>query len=136
MKRFFLTALIVVNIFISYSQKTTSLVNKSIVGEWQWINSVGGFTGHDTLKPGPNTNVLLIFNPDQTYKRTLNEKITEHGSYEIINVESIFDKSNQQAIRFSDSTAHQPLIINLDEPNLTLSDNHVEAYVHFYKRVK
>src|SRR3954466_6504405 len=106
MKKNFFTVFIALNIFLSYSQKTTSFVDKSIIGNWQWINSIGGFTGHDTIKPEPNATVILILNPDHTYKRTSNGKIIAQGTYDIINVESIFDKSKQQAIRFDNLTSN------------------------------
>ena len=136
MRKISFVIFILLEVFLSCSKKTTSFVGKSIVGNWQWINSVGGFTGHDTLKPNLDTSVILILAPDHTYKRTLNGQITAQGSYDLISVESIYGKSKREAIRFDNFATNDGLIINLDEPNLTLSDNHVEPYTHFYKRLK
>jgi hypothetical protein len=128
---FFLVATIA-----SCSKENILTLDKSIVGKWQFLDSIGGLTGNDTIKPPANTTIILALNSDKTYNRTVNGQIIVQGTYDIINVQSIFSASPQPAIRFDNLTSNDGLIINLHEPNLSLDENHVEPFEQFYKRVQ
>ncbi|MBE7171565.1 MAG: hypothetical protein INR73_13300 [Williamsia sp.] len=55
----------------------------NIYRSWQWVNSVGGFTGQDVIKPASNTVVTLTFWPNMTYTAALNGQIAFRGTFHI-----------------------------------------------------
>ena len=108
-------------------------VEKAIIGEWKWIRSVGGFSGADTLAPGPADTVILTLQSDQTWKKQQNGQILMQGGYTVSQVTSIYTGQPAPAL-FLDVSAGDELLITVDNNDLVLTENHTEPYVHSYKK--
>ncbi|MBL0335934.1 MAG: hypothetical protein IPP73_11725 [Chitinophagaceae bacterium] len=49
----------------------------SIMGNWQWVNSISGWGGLST--PSPDSTVILKFNADSSYAISLNNQVKYTG---------------------------------------------------------
>ena len=106
-----------------------------IYGQWQWENSVGGFTGVDTIKPSSNSLVTLTFKNDMTYTTELNGQIISHGSFQISTV------NNQKVLTLNNFVqiaglwlGNNGTTIQISNNKLHLTDYEVsEPYTHNFK---
>jgi len=131
----FLVFLIMSIIFSCSKEKPRSL-DASLLGKWEYIQSIGGFTGKDTLRPPLNTTIILSLNSSQAYSISSNGQVTKQGTYKVINIQNFMTGSNQYGIQFDDFSSNSGLLIDFNEPILSLSDNHYEPYGHLYRRVQ
>jgi hypothetical protein len=106
-----------------------------IYGKWQWENSIGGFTGRDTIKPFSNSLVFLTFKHDMTYTTMLNGQVIFQGTFQILTVNS------QRIIRLNNFVPAAGLMfenngamIQIDNNKLRLTDYQIsEPYTHSFK---
>lgn len=131
MKKYLAASTILAMLFVACTKNTD--YPSDISGTWQWVRSVGGMTGRDTILPPANTTIGLVLK-DGKYERTNNGQVASQGTYTIESIVSVFSAEKQAAIRF-DNAVGMEQVIGWDNGQLVLIDNHTEPYGRVYKRV-
>ena len=111
----------------------------TIVGEWVWVKSYGGFTGGDLQTP-ENTNSVrkAIFKSDGTMIMTVNGDTTLNSTYSIIRDKSIFDSDSCNVLvidKLSSDVSMRYAILTMTD-SLILSEDVCDGYGHLYVRKK
>lgn len=127
---------LIMGITFSCSKERPRSLNESLLGNWEYIRSVGGFTGNDTIRPPLNTTIILSLSSNQAYSISSNGQITKQGVYKVVSIQNFITGSYQPAIQFDNFSSNDGLLIDLNDPVLSLSDNHYEPYGHLYRRVQ
>jgi hypothetical protein len=112
-----------------------SVTNVDIYRQWKWENSIGGFTGIDTIMPSQNSIVTLNFKNDMTYSAELNGQIISDGTFQILTI------NNQKILRTNNFLPIEGLwlenngsIIQIENNKLHLTDYEVsEPYTHNFQ---
>ncbi|NCI46195.1 hypothetical protein [Sediminibacterium soli] len=133
MKNLFFAMLAITLTGVACSKKVDT-PEDDVVGKWQWTMSVGGFSGHDTIRPPANTSVFLLLDSEGEYKKISNGQSSAEGEYSVVGINSVFDNEEESAIRFDNSVGSEK-IIGWDSGKLILVDNHTGAYATIYTRV-
>lgn len=109
----------------------------SLVGEWHWVSSTGGFTGKQTYTPASTgTEEKWVFGADSTYQVYATKqgatRLTESGSFSVGTAPSIYTGQPARALRLQ---GRQPYIIEeLGSTRLGLADNSPDGFGHTYER--
>lgn len=109
--------------------------NKDIYHQWKWENSIGGFTGNDTVKPTNNTTVTLTLKRDMSFIEESNGQPVSQGSFRITTVGT---QKILQADSLSSVTGvwfiNHGAIVTIKEDRLHLTEYQVsEPYTHYFK---
>lgn len=123
---------IITLLIVSCSKKTTTPNSEKLNGKWEWINSVGGFTGIDTIKPIPDSTVTITFKDNMTYSTSLNRHIIATGNYQLLN------KDNQKILLIKNFTPIEGLYLGINGSQIKFEDNRLylmdfevsEPYTH------
>ncbi len=122
---YFFTACILLSTTACKKQFNDLSTEEKLTGKWKLTSSGGGFTG----KYGdvdPSVNIILEFKSKNQYTTSLNNQITENGTYEIIKTE------NRTTIQFNSTETYKIDIISITQNTLDLGGN----MSYQYKKVK
>jgi hypothetical protein len=111
----------------------------AILGKWQWIKSVGGLTGNQTILPEEGINTFLEIFSDSSYRVSQTGSDPFSNIYSIRIEKSIFTNQNVPVLTFYDQTMKpyvQPQIIRWENQMLVLQENCTDCFSHFYIAVK
>lgn len=120
-------------------KKEKQAASGGVVGQWQWMQSSGGFTGNQVAIPGAGNSVTLKLNKDFTYVASLNNQPQSNGAYSFTTIQSgdtviRFDKMVQVEGLF---LWEQQLLERSENTNLALFDYSIsDGYSHQFRRVK
>ena len=106
---------------------------QSIVGEWVWIQSSGGYAGN-TIRPAANTKFVLRFTSDSSYAEIRNDTVLLTSRYSIHLGQTIFQSDLMPVISFQNSSIPMKVIFKLSNDSLHLADNHYDGYGSLYIR--
>ncbi len=127
-------AVICFSILTSSCKKESNTVI-AIYKTWQWQNSIGGFSGNDTIQPSTNTVVTLTFKRNLTYTTSMNGQTLSGGSFTI-------SKINDQVILYPQNfTASGGLFLCNNGGVMTAANNMLqlqdynisESYTHNFR---
>lgn len=94
---------------------------EKLTGKWKLTSSGGGFTG----KYGnvdPSVNIILTFKSKSLFTASINNQVTESGTYEIIKTEY------RNTIQFNSAAPYKIDIISVTQNTLSLGDNMSYTY--------
>ncbi len=111
------------------------LPGKSFIGQWQLLRSTGGLSGNDTVLPPAGTKQVLTLNADSSFQLFVTGHENISGIYSISLVKRNVTLVDT-IIHFNQPSMSRVQIINVQEPYLTLEDDHYEPYRDLYKRVQ
>jgi hypothetical protein len=123
----------------SCRKEKTTFSDQTVIGQWQWIQSSGGFVGNQVVKPSITEFVTLTLNKDLTYVASLNNQPMRQGSFYFTTLQSgntviHFDKVVQVETLL---LQEQQLLEHADNTNLALFDYNVsEGRSHEFQKVK
>lgn len=112
------------------------VVEKQLIGKWQYTGRTGGFAGK-TEQADPSEVQLLEFKKGMNFIRTINGQSRQTGTYEITAEISIYSGKEEPAIRFNQQTDHAPMghIISIKNRTLTIADNVYDGFTTTYTRL-
>lgn len=118
------------------AQTGTSL-EKQLIGKWKYTGKSGGYAGK-YQKADPAQIHILQFKSGFQYLQKVNDQVSEHGSYQLYRVKSIYSGKEDNAIRFSSSSSqpNKNSIISLQNDTLVIADNVYDGFKMNYIRVK
>lgn len=106
--------------------------NERIIGQWQWIQSVGGFFGQTLTPESEGFNQFLYFTSDNNFTRLREDTILHSGKYELKKVDGevqVFYKVPEDPPVISQT-------VDFNTPDtLILRDNCTDCYVNTYVRM-
>jgi hypothetical protein len=114
--------------------KAPGIAVTPLIGNWQWVQSSGGFAGKVENATESTVVKLLIFDKDGNVSQVENEKETLKDTYTIVRVKSIFTGNETDAVKYANSTKIQSFLIRND--SLFLSEECHDCYNHVYVRKK
>jgi hypothetical protein len=131
-------SLLALCVLVSGCEKLTEKpsLNQGLIGEWEFVKAVGGFTGTHVILPPANSKTTLIFGDYHQYKKNVDGGTVEAENYQLLKVRSIFTGEDDNAIKFIGSSWDDAKLISIQNDSLWLTDNHVEPYGSLYVRVK
>jgi hypothetical protein len=100
-------------LLIAISSCTSQVPQPMFVGEWEWVDSGGGFTGASIRPPSGSTTVLR-FGADKTVTVTTNGNKVFEGTYETDSIRSIYRSKKALLIKVSK-------VSNSDWPSMVIS---------------
>lgn len=138
MKFFFSLAMASLLFLLLFSCRKEQQVRTSpVVGQWQWVQSSGGFV-YSVSKPSAGKSVTLTLNKDFTFVASLNTLSRSQGTYSFTiqggDSVIVFDKTIQVDGLF---LREQQILERADDTNLALFDYSIsDGYSHQFQRVK
>jgi hypothetical protein len=147
MKKIGFLVLMLIGILISSCNKDDSVVSNSIVGEWLWTKSYGGFSGADLQTPeSSGVNKKMIFLVDGSFYMVENSDTVFQTNYFTSREKSILfhDTFNFVTVNYnyripgSDSVLISPMryIIQTLNDTLEVTEDVFDGYGHQYVRSK
>jgi len=133
MKKHFLLFIVVSCLFSSaYSLESTTLNSGSIINTWIWEKSIGGSTNPYTATPKTiGFNKKVIFTPDGRVITYKNDIEIRNSPYQVEKGIGFHDQAEHELISFEGKTY---VIENLDNQNLTIVSNNLDAARTIFKR--
>lgn len=114
-------------------QDGKSSVKESLIGEWQWVRSDGGFAFHIHETPittGKNIDLKITF--DGKYSIYTNNVLTSSGTYTLETRQCIHDHTNKTFVNFSSDPGF--MVETIDNDLLGVSDEAHDGIGSNYKR--
>lgn len=110
-----------------------SLDIEPLVGDWNWVSTIGGINGqiYDTPASTGNT-IKLSFTSDSKYTITTNGSVTEQGTFSLYKDVSNLDHIERTYIYFSSN--NYLMIRNNAENNLYLSQDANDGVEYHYQK--
>lgn len=110
-----------------------SLDIEPLVGDWNWVSTIGGINGqiYDTPASTGNT-IKLNFTSDSKYTITTNGSVTEQGTFSLYKDVSNLDHIERTYIYFSSN--NYLMIRNNAENNLYLSQDANDGVEYHYQK--
>ena len=103
-----------------------------LVGNWEWVSSIGG-VGNTTETPtSTGNNIVFNFGADKKYTITTNGTVTNEGTFSLYKNVSNLEHLDRLYIDFSN--APDKMIVNNEEKTLILSDDVNDGYTYTYKK--
>lgn len=131
MKRFFLATFTFLAILSCRNDDELDI--EPLVGDWDWVSTVGGINGQINDTPSSTGNTIkLSFTTDSKYTITTNGKTTDEGTFRLYKDVSNLDHIERTYINFS--SGYNKMIRNKDETNLYLSDDANDGVESHYKK--
>ena len=135
-KLFYLLPVALLTLTFFSCRKDAPQPSISIIGQWRFLNAVGGFTGKQVISP--RGNEIYTFKADSTFIRLRNDTVLRQGSFHILPVKSIFTGDMRSALLLNmagylDAASAQ--LITISKDTLVITDNHVEPYAYSFVRV-
>ena len=133
MKKHFLLFIVVSCLFSSaYSLESTTLNSGSLINTWIWEKSIGGSTNPYTATPKTiGFNKKVIFTPDGRVITYKNDIEIRNSPYQVEKGIGFHDQAEHELISFEGKTY---VIENLDNQNLTIVSNNLDAARTIFKR--
>jgi hypothetical protein len=116
--------------------KPTDPATSDLVGNWAWIESVGGIAGM-TLKPDAQNWRSLEFQANGKYLEWRNNDIIMNSTYAVVKGESIFGDGIVDLIRIpaTGENANTLILRRSHNDTLIVDDNHIDGFRSTYIRV-
>jgi len=110
-------------------------INSSIIGDWLWKSTSGGFAGTTTTPTNGNVHILKI-TIDSNFIEIRNDTITFTDKFSTR--QYVFDDSLQSylLIDFATSRRFNLFVTKLTTDSLILSDMLIDGYSSLYTRIK
>ena len=78
------TVLFLLTLLITFScDKRCDPGNPSIIGDWSWYKSEGGFSGGIVTPETTGEKITVIITPDSTYKEFLDNKLVVNSKFNL-----------------------------------------------------
>ena len=125
--------LFLLTVIVSCSVENSNVVvDKNLIGTWNWISSSGGIAGTTNTPASTEKNIALKFTSDNKYFYYTNGVISSEGTYKFSTQKSIVDGTFKKSIVFS--AGGEMIIDKIDNTNLYLSDNYYDGCGSSYIR--
>ncbi|MNY06090.1 hypothetical protein D3C86_1388320 [compost metagenome] len=110
-------------------------LNKQLIGMWKYTGKSGGYAGKSE-KADAEIIQVLEFKSGFRYIQKTNNQVSGQGTYELYKVKSIYSGKEDNAIRFSSTSAHpnKDSIISLNNDTLVIADNVYDGFKMKYIR--
>jgi hypothetical protein len=112
-------------------------IENSLIGQWKFTSTSGGFAGK-TTQSDPANPIILTFKKDGSYSKTKNADTIEQSTYEFTRAKSIYSGQEENAIRLGplSSSKIDTYIITIKKDTLILADNVYDGFTSGYLRIK
>ena len=134
-------------LFFLACEKEEEEESDSIIGEWLWLKSTGGYSGHEVLTPSSTGETKLMrFYMDNTVNIYVNDSLVGTSKYFLTKEESILMHEEFDFVTISTEVyvTEQDTMIELSlryikrvyNDTLSLSADVYDGWGHLYKRKK
>lgn len=107
--------------------------NAFLLGDWNWVSTVGGISGQINDTPtSTGKTVVITFTADNKYVIITNGTTTNSGTYNIYKDTSNTDHLEKKYIGFSEG--YSKIITSYDETSLVLSDDANDGTTSAYEK--
>ncbi len=124
--------------FSGCSEKSpTESENHELYGHWAWQNSIGGFSGHDTITPASvGFTKKVQFTQDGVFREFRSDSLYGTSRFTIVSEKTIFSLDSLPVVHFQDSARFPAQVLwRVTRDSLELGDTHVEPYGHYFTRI-
>jgi hypothetical protein len=129
----------------SACQKEQPSPSAGLVGDWQWVRSIGGFTGRQVLKPALGQETLYRFTDDGQWSTCTNGVCSSPTSFTLQRERSVNTGDEQLILTLRlrvplappDTGSHillRRLIVREISDTLHLSDDGPDGYGEYYSK--
>jgi len=124
--------IIILSIALGCKNDPTGPSSPSLLGKWNWIKSVGGFTG-GTFTPQTERHTSAIrFGADSCYKVYRNDSLVTSSTFSLS--EETINGGTVEILRYQ-FIAPAQIISRLDADTLILSDNAADGFTSTWNRI-
>ena len=126
-------SLVIIIAFCCGCEKEKPVVySTSLIGEWTWLMSCGGFTGGCTTPKSSNQKITLVFTIDSIYNFYLNDTLRESITFHTYKSISPDFMDTVNVIKFGFSNQ----IYSINRDTLYLDDSNIDGFSSSYKRFR
>lgn len=127
----------------------TEVAGNELIGEWEWVQTVGGLTGGQTYTPmSSGTAVKWVFKADSTFQQYTTRQgvtqLTESTTFSVRSARSIYSGQLARALRInrhvSGGASSPPIVQPITYlvaalgAELKLADNNPDGFTQTYRR--
>lgn len=116
-------------ILIAGCTQSTEPESINLTGEWNWIQSTGGFARQTLTPESEDITQKFIFEGSRQFTFHQNSEVMRSGTYSLIDIRQ--GNTTLTGIEFSD-TQIQSIIEEIGD-TLKLRENCADCFIHWYK---
>jgi len=132
MKQLLYSCILILSIGLGCKNNPTGPSSPSLLGKWNWIKSVGGFTG-GTFTPQTERHTSAIrFGADSSYKVYRNDSLVISSTFSLR--EETINGGTVEILRYQ-LVAPAQIISRLDADTLILSDDASDGFTSTWNRI-
>ena len=102
----------------------------NLTGEWNWIQSTGGFAGQSLTPESENITRKFIFEGNREFKLYQNGEVIRSGTFSLIDIRQ--GNTTLPGIEFEDSQIQS--IIEEAGDTLIFRENCADCFMHWYEK--
>ena len=120
-------------LFFLGCKKSESSEYSQLYHLWEWIQSSGGIAGVVRTPASEGYTQSMDFEENGSYTIYRNNLVFSSGTYTITRAVSMLDNVEYDMIAFDDGSPPQA-ITQLSDNELTLREDCIDCFTHFYRR--
>jgi len=117
-------------LLIAGCTQSTKPETVNLTGEWNWIQSTGGFVGQTLTPESENKTQKFIFEGNRQFTFYQNGEVIRSGTYSLIDIRQ--GNTTLPGIEFEDSQIQS--IIEETGDTLKFRENCADCFMHWYEK--
>lgn len=127
------SALFLILLISACSKTNTTYQHTDLVGGWQFLYAIGGFSGNDSIPADPEHQKSIWFHADSSYELKNNNQVIGQGIYSIRLDTTMYSDQPLPVVELKTGNQSVVMIFNIKNNNLSLSETHYEPYTAVYR---
>ena len=108
----------------------------SIYHTWDWVESIGGFSGMPVHPDSVGYSETIVFASRGTYQVYQNDQLVREGEYDL-QMEELWPESDEIGLVLTYSDGFRPRAeVKIDDDTLTLSDLIMDGYTRIFVKTR
>ena len=132
MKRLLYFCILILSVCIGCKENPVGPSSPSLIGKWNWVKSVGGFTGGTFTPQTEHHTSTIVFAADSSYRMYLNDSLAASSTFSLR--EETMNGGSVEMIYYPLAVPAQ-IVSRLDADTLILSDYAADGFTSTWNRI-
>lgn len=107
--------------------------SRSLIGEWEWISSCGGFSYHCSTPESSNRNIKIAFTADSLFITYQDNQIIQSTKFSTLVSPTSDMPGTPDVIKYG---GFIQTYFSISHDTLALNDSYADGFLSKYKRIK